>query len=642
MKRYITLSILLIHYFFSYAQNKTDEYVKIIDDLVANKLISYDTIHETLKTFENDTVKMNYLIKKSREVNYLLGISYGLHGKGMYYANRRIYKNASVIHEEGLAIARQAKNPILQILHLNKLGALNKRTEKVRTAIDYYLRSLEIAENTTDSSYYFQANLGRTKNSIGSIYMILQQYEKSIDYFNEAISIHQKLNNTHRLAVNNQNIGVAYEEMGFLDKAFEYYEKALDYDEQLDSDFGRIISKNSMAQILIKKGNYALAENLIEPLIPRIRKTEYPLHISSVIINYGWVNLELGNLEIATQYINEAIKISEEYNLQRNLVKGYTLLSDLELKKQNPIKALNHFKTAKKQNDKVINDQNNKYLNDLSFKYDTEIKNNKINRLASENKIVNLKLKQNRKLIYIISIAAFLTLLGFYIAFVQRQRHKNQEILSLKRGQQVKTLELLMEGEEKERFRIAKELHDGVNVDLSAIKYKLTSLLEKNNEVINEAVIMIDKSCEQVRAISHNLVPPALKNFSLVEALDDYCSTTNAIHDSKVSFQTLGTVIDLSKKVEVNIFRIVQELVNNSIKHADASEIVVQISYQSDTIQLTVEDNGKGFATNAEESDGIGLKNVKSRVSYLNAKVDVTSDDKGTSFVIDINTNTLA
>jgi len=641
LKRYITLSILLIHYFFSYAQIKTDEYINVIDDLVESRLDNYDSIHKTLKSFEDDTTKMNYLIAKSIKVNYFLGHSYGLHGKGMYYANRRIYREASAIHNQGFNIAKLAESPILQILHLNKLGALNKRTEKVRTAIDYYLRSLEIAENTTDSSYYFQANVGRTKNSIGSIYMILQQYEKSLDYYNEALLIQQKLNNTHRLAVNNQNIGVAYEEMGFLDKAFKYYEKALDYDEQLDSDFGRVISKNSMAQILIKKGNYALAENLIKPLIPMIRKTEYPLHISSVIINYGWANLELGNLEIATQYINEAIKISEEYNLQSNLVKGYTLLSDLELKKQNPIKALNHFKTAKKQNDKVINDQNNKYLNDLSFKYDAEIKNNKINRLASENKIVNLKLQQNRKLIYIISIAALLTLLGFYIAFVQRQRHKNQEILSLKREQQVKTLELLMEGEEKERFRIAKELHDGVNVDLSAIKYKLTSLLEKNNEVINEAVIMIDKSCEQVRAISHNLVPPALKDFSLIEALDDYCSTTNAIHDTNVSFQALGTVIDISKKTEANIFRIIQELVSNGIKHADASEIDVQISYQNDTIQLTVEDNGKGFAMNTEKSNGIGLKNVKSRVTYLNGKLDVTSDDKGTSFVIDININAL-
>ena len=626
---------------FIYAQTQKEDYSAIIDNLVERKSNSYDTIHKVLKVFKNDTLKMNYLITKSKEVNYLLGHSYGLHGKGTYYANRRIYEQASFIHKEGLKIAESAENPILQILHLNKLGALNKRTEKVTTAIDYYLKSLDIAESVPDSSYQFLANLGRTKNSIGSIYTILQQYEKSIIYFNEAILIQEKLNNTHRLAVNNQNIGVAYEEMGFLDKAFDYYEKALDYDEQIDSDFGRVISKNSMAQILIKKGYYARAENLIKPLIPIIRKTEYPLHISSVILNYGWANLELGNLKIAEQYINEALGISKDYNLQKNLVKSYMLLSDLELKKENPIKALDFFKTAKRQNDKVINNQNNKYLNDLSVKYDAEVKNNKIANLANENKLVTLKLKQNRKVIYIISIAAFLILLGLYTAFIQRHKRKNQEILSLKREQQVKTLESLMEGEEKERLRIAKELHDGVNVDLSSIKYKLTSLLEQNNEVIREAVAMIDKSCEQVRAISHNLVPPALKDFSLIEALEDYCSTMNNLHNPNISFHHLGDEVQISKKVEVNIFRIVQELVNNSIKHAKANEIEVQLSNQNKILQLTVEDNGKGFNKEALEHKGIGLETINSRIVYLGAKLDFQSDDKGTSYVVDINTDEL-
>ena len=197
-----------------------------------------------------------------------------------------------------------------------------------------------------------------------------------------------------------------------------------------------------------------------------------------------------------------------------------------------------------------------------------------------------------------------------FITYKQRQKRKNQEILTLKRDFQIKTLESLIEGEEKERLRIAKELHDGVNGDLSAIKFKLSSLLEMNNKVIKEAVAMIDDSCKQVRAISHNLVPPSLESFNLIEATETYCNTMNSVNSMDITFQFLGEEFFLSKKEEVNIFRIIQELVSNSIKHAECSEINVQISSRNKVLQITVEDDGKGFNTTKEPENGIVYKTL--------------------------------
>ena len=215
-----------------------------------------------------------------------------------------------------------------------------------------------------------------------------------------------------------------------------------------------------------------------------------------------------------------------------------------------------------------------------------------------------------------------------------------QQLVSIEREQEVRTLESLMEGEEKERLRIAKELHDGVNGDLSAIKFKLSALLEMNNTVIKEAVTMIDNSCEQVRAISHNLVPPSLKDFNLLEAVEEYCQSMDSIHEPEVNFQQVGEDINLDKKQEANLFRIVQELVTNSIKHAQGNEINVQLSHLKNTLQLTVEDNGKGFDPKTVKSDGIGMQNVQSRVDYLNATMDFVSNEKGTSYTITMDTKT--
>ena len=197
----------------------------------------------------------------------------------------------------------------------------------------------------------------------------------------------------------------------------------------------------------------------------------------------------------------------------------------------------------------------------------------------------------------------------------------------------------MIEGEEKERFRIAKELHDGVNGDLSAIKFKLSTLLEMNNTVIKEAITMIDNSCNQVRAISHNLVPPSLENFNLLEAIEEYCEKSDASHSQNITFQHLGEKVNISKKEEINIFRIIQELVTNSIKHANATEINVQISCRNKIMQITVEDNGKGFNIDTIENKGIGLKNIQSRVDYLHANLDVLSNKKGTSTTIEIDKN---
>ena len=634
----ITLLVLLYSIsFFAEAQNFESDFEVIVNRLISQRTSNYDTIHFYLNVYERDTVKMNYLVKKSARSKYKEGESYGLHGIGGFLVNKSLFKKAIPIHEKGLILAKECENDILQILHLNKLGAANRRTAKIKTAIDYYQESMAIVEKINDPSYEMLINLGRTLNSMGSAHVILEQYGKGIEFYEKALKIHESLGYKLGLAINNQNIGYANEKLGNLDTATAYYEKSLNYNEDIDSDLGRVICKNSLGQIYIKKGEYKKAEDIISPLIPIIRKTEDQFHIASVIINYGWVSLKLNNLEPAEEYLTEGLRISKKFDLQYSLVQVYELLSDLEISKGNNKKAIEFYKKSVSQNKKVINDQNISYLNDLTEQYNNEKKDKEI----TEQKLALSQSKSKTRVMSILIVSLLSASILLWFLYQQRQKRKNQEIITLKKEQQVRTLESLMEGEEKERMRIAQELHDGVNVDLSAIKYKLTSLLEKNNIVINEAVLMIDKSCEQVRAISHNLIPPSLKDFSLIETIEDFCTTTNGLHKPAILFNHIGEAVNISKKAEVNIFRIVQELVNNSVKHADATEITVQISHRDQSIQLTVEDNGVGFDKETITGNGIGLKNIQSRVDYLNAKLDFNSTKKGTSYIIDINTDNL-
>jgi signal transduction histidine kinase len=438
-------------------------------------------------------------------------------------------------------------------------------------------------------------------------------------------------------------LGNAYKSKEDFNTAKLNYGKALKFYEKFNSNFG----------IALINFNYGLIQNRgkeFNKAIPFFKKAykiqkenNYTKELVLTLSSLAEAYTELGDLNRSERYLKEGIilKSDSKESLQELNLELFKLYE----KKRKYKEALDFHKEYVIYKDSVLNESNIKSINELDKKYQTEKKDKEIATQQLELKEQETEIqKKKTQNAYMLGGIIFLVVIAILLIFLFKQRQKriNQEIQTLKREFQIKTLESLIEGEEKERFRIAKELHDGVNGDLSAIKYKLSSLLEMNNKVIKEAITMIDDSCKQVRAISHNLVPPALDNFDLVEATSDYCRNLNDINlDISILFQHIGDSVKMSKKAEINVFRIIQELVTNSVKHASATLINVQISSRENITQITVEDDGVGFKKNEITSDGIGLNNVQSRIDYLNATLDFVSNNKGTSYTIDIDKNQL-
>jgi len=175
---------------------------------------------------------------------------------------------------------------------------------------------------------------------------------------------------------------------------------------------------------------------------------------------------------------------------------------------------------------------------------------------------------------------------------------------------------------------------------LAVIKYKISSigqkkLTAKEKTDYDEALSMLDNAVEQVRRISHNLAPPSLYRFDLIEAIEQFCMKQNTLEKVKISFQHFGNRGSLKKENETAIYRIIQEIINNILKHSGASEAMVQINNHGDKLTLTVEDNGKGFDA-YDTAKGIGLQNIKSRVDFLKADLDIDSSNKGTTVQIEM------
>lgn len=209
--------------------------------------------------------------------------------------------------------------------------------------------------------------------------------------------------------------------------------------------------------------------------------------------------------------------------------------------------------------------------------------------------------------------------------------------------QHISKINGLIEGEEKEKKRIAEELHDGITGDLSAIRINLERLKyvdddPQNAEIINDVIRIVDKSCLHIREISHNLSPHSIINHGLIGSLEKICASLETLYAIKCTFTHVGDPIDTAVSTETHLYRIAQELLNNLVKHSHSKTAQVSISYFKPLLELKIMDKGKGF-TFENLSRGIGFDNIESRVRILNGKFSKEETEIGSAFMIRINTD---
>ena len=221
---------------------------------------------------------------------------------------------------------------------------------------------------------------------------------------------------------------------------------------------------------------------------------------------------------------------------------------------------------------------------------------------------------------------------------VQKEINLKQELSAFEDRHKLSVSKALIQGEEMERKRIARDLHDGLGSMLSSVKIHLNLAKKENAETVNGVDALLDNSIKELRNISQNLMPESLLELSLEHALRDLCAAnSNAV--TKVEFQYLIKKSRLPKNYEIMIYRIIQELLNNALKYAKASQVLVSCSQNKDVFFITVEDNGVGFdISDPKNKNGMGLKNIKNRVEFLNGKLEIESKpNQGTSAYIELN-----
>jgi signal transduction histidine kinase len=248
------------------------------------------------------------------------------------------------------------------------------------------------------------------------------------------------------------------------------------------------------------------------------------------------------------------------------------------------------------------------------------------------------KLSNYNKNIIIATIIIIAIALLLLVRLIQQKRKRTlvekqtKETIRLKQ----QSLNSIIQAQENERQRIAKDLHDGIVQQLGSLKIRLSSTFA--NESISDAssIDLLEQTTTDLRELSHRMMPKSLEELGLISAVEDTLSISFDLTDIKYTFDHFGVVGRLPQKLEITIFRILQELINNIIKHSQANEVSIQLIKNKSHTIVIVEDNGVGFSVKSEKN-GIGLLNINSRLDSVAGSVNFSpSVESGTLVTIRI------
>ena len=534
------------------------------------------------------------------------------------------------IAQEGVLIAKKNGDSVAVGKLKRQIGESYYFKGSYNEAAEYFYRSIELFEKFND-----QKNLADSYNALAKLYRKTKDLSRSLQNYDRAMSIFKSLNDSTGMAMIFNESGVVFEYQEKYQEAARRYTASLIIDEKRKDSVGICYALSNLAGVYTIQNNFILAEKyLLQSLTFRKQMAD----ALSLALNYS----DLGNTYFsAKQFIKAKLYIdisnSIAFNMGYQGLKGdnFDLLAKIAEEQGEYQKALSYNKLKTSINDSIFNIEKTKKIEELNTRYETEKKERTI--LEQKNRIV----LQNT-----IMIAAIVfVILGFLLVYAQYHRYQWRQEAKMQAEsllQQDNAVKAVIDAEEAERKRIATDLHDGVGQIMSAAKMNLSAYehytkfqTTEQQQYFQKIISLVDSGCKEVRSVSHNMMPNALLKNNLSEAINEFINKLDN-RTLKVYLHSEGFEGPGNSNIETVLYRVIQECVNNVIKHAEANVLDISLVKEANEITATIEDNGKGFEVNKTAyKDVIGLKNIFTRVEFLKGTVDFTSTPgKGTLVAI--------
>ncbi len=518
------------------------------------------------------------------------------------------------------------------------IGLLHQKSGNFTAALEAFQKALSIRQE-----HSFKEGLADSYLVLGGLHQQLQRYDLAREYYYKAEVTYGEQNLQGKAKVWN-NLGNAYYLNNKSDSAMLYYSKALETFQDLNNVYESARILNNLGQVYAAQGNEKMAEYYTILALKEWEAIDAQQGITESLLNLGLLYAQSETrLDTAKTYLERSLTLSRQRHFPLLELEALKALSVLEENNNGIEQAFPYLKAYLQLNDSL----NFNYQQSINLQFQLEKERRERIEESAKNERLEVENEHQTALIIGGSIIFFLLLMiSIAIAVIFRQKKKKAELEKERKEQELLSVQSILETQDRERKRIARDLHDRLGSMLSWIKITFQSSEEKieqlkleNRQSYQEAVKKLDEAVELTREIAQNLDSGVLKKFGLVPAIKELIQSIEKSVGLNIEFEHSALKERLVPSTEEALYRIIQEVLNNVLKHAQAKEVTIQITRNNGNLNLLIEDNGTGFdvKTVLKNESGMGLKNIRSRLQPLKGSIEFDSrQGRGTIVIINL------
>ncbi|MDP5172591.1 MAG: histidine kinase [Bacteroidia bacterium] len=581
---------------------KGEKRVEILQEIAYQSLFSEPDSAFSYAQSSLEEATALHLDSLEAEAYIMLGFSHFV--KGENEQAESAYQQAANLHQARGDFSRQAAA-------LSNLASTFNRAGRLEAALKVTLESLQLFEQQGDSLRF-----GLLLGNAGNLYQGLRQLEEAKIFIRHSAQVLGRLGQTKFVGNTHNMLGSVLFDQDSLPQARDYFLKALALYKIEDDMMNRSGAYNNLGALYQADETLDSALYFFQKAFDLSSELESAPKMLLNAANIAEIHLYFNDRKLATFWINRATAYAAQTHELQPLAAYYRVLAIFQGLGGDLMKSFASHRLSERYRDSIMNLEKERAITDFQVKYETEKKDRE---LAESALLLEKKEKESQQLILgglalLLSISAIAAFLWYRNRLEQREAIHQERLI-----QQEIRLETTIQTQEEERSRLARDLHDGIGQLLSATRLNFGVFADKIPDPnYGKSLLMLDEACKEVREVAHLIMPRSLEEEGIIVSIEEMLAKT--LGNTTITYQIdkVGQLERLAKKYEINIYRIAQELIQNILKHAMASEVHVQLIRRPDRFLLIVEDNGKGMGPQ-QSKDGIGMINIMNRAKTIDA-----------------------
>ncbi len=610
----------------SYAEADTSQVNRLNQSAWELRSSHRDSALQLVKTALRLATKLNYAAGKGQSYNY----------RGLIYTRQGKYEAAKVAYHQSIAERWRIQDSISVARVWNNLGALEREQGTIDSAFYY----LNLAAGVFERHQVY-GSLASVYENTSNLYSNQEKWELALEYAEKSLDFYQRFGEPFALADAYYNLAGLYYDQADSARTVQNALPAQALYQELNEWKGEADILNILAALYWETPDFLQAEKYFQEAIAVCEKHgDQSLGLIDSYRNLGGVYLEQEKTNLALEAFRKAQALLQGKGSLYDHIDLMDYFSEAFILQNRYDSALYYQQQVALLQDSLYRKDKTKAVAEMEVRFEKE---------RTENDLREERLRSQSFLqLFIGTLALALITLGFYfyrqrtnkVIAEQKNRIHEQELEDLLQTQELKMINAALEGQEVERRRIAKDLHDRLGSLLTTIKWRMDDWLEgKENATdpnLQQTNKLLDEAYLEVRRVAHDMNSGVLAKFGLLPALEELRNTLTENSSLEVEVLSYGMQRRLDSTYEILIYRMIQELVSNILKHAEASQVSIQVQRIEEQVQITVEDDGRGFEKD-KMTAGMGLRNIEARVQGLNGSWEIDSGrGGGTSIFIDL------